>query len=112
MAGGWAKVDLVTFPTSTVVSHALDDSAGALSVPVASGAFSGWSYGVCGHLEGAWSGGREGCQGLAVQLVQEQVFSEEHKCFSTEAIRSPQRQISPADKTSLSPCFRASHPFL
>lgn len=94
------------------VSCALDGSTGALPVPATSGVFPGQSYRVCGHLEGACSGGREGCQGLAVWLVQELIFSEEHKCFSTEGIRSPRHQISPTDKISLSPCFRASHPFL
>lgn len=76
------------------VSCALDDSTWALPVPASSGVFPGQSYRVCGHLEGACSAGREGCQGLAVRLVQEWVFSEEHKCFSTEGIRSPQHQIS------------------
>lgn len=112
-AGGWCvgKGGLSCL-SHLHVSRALDDSTGALPVPAVSGAFPGQSYRVCGHLERACSGSREGCQGLAVRLVEERVFSEEHKCFSTEGIRSRQHQISPADKISLSPCFRASHPFL
>lgn len=40
---------------------------------------------------------------LVVQVVQEWVFSKEHKIFSREGIRSPLHQISPRQRKTCSP---------
>lgn len=89
------------------VSPALDDSTEAIPVLVASGGLPGQSAGCVGTLEELAVEAGKAARRLLAQVVWERVFSEEHKFFSTEGIRSPQHQISPCRQNLTLPLLQS-----
>lgn len=111
----WAKGDFIASYTSTLGRLWVTASGKFLSLWL-QGSFLAAVMGCMDTLKELAVVAREGCQGppcaCGVGLRRSGYFPRRARFFPEKVSSLPSVRYHPADKTLLSPCFRASHPFL